>query len=162
MEIALMFYCKKEGRSMNRQDWLLLVVAQGDAKPLQAVQLQKSLYLIQRNLGNERLHTDTYYEFINYDYGPFCLGIYQDAEKLRDLGLIEIRREPYSSVKYYSATSAGKAKAQELLPELDQTSRSFVQRLIAWILSLNFVQLITAIYAAYPETKENSVFKGAL
>jgi uncharacterized protein YwgA len=77
---------------MTPKDWTLLVIAAADPKPLQPVQLQKSLFLLGRNLSPEQLQVKEFYDFQPYDYGPFCSDIYSNAEKLSDEGLIRIDR----------------------------------------------------------------------
>ncbi|MEO6022952.1 MAG: hypothetical protein ABIP64_07525, partial [Burkholderiales bacterium] len=77
---------------MEARDWTLLVLAK--AGELQPVQLQKSLFLLGRNLNEHQLATGNFYNFEAYDYGPFSSGIYADAEMLEQGKLIIIKRPP--------------------------------------------------------------------
>ena len=62
---------------MTRQDWLLLVLAAADGKPLSPLQLQKSLFLVGYDLA--RLVGSDFYTFRPFDYGPFDAAVYRDA-----------------------------------------------------------------------------------
>ncbi len=48
---------------MMRKDWTLLTIVAADEHPLQPVQLQKSLFLISRNLPHYLLGSDQFYSF---------------------------------------------------------------------------------------------------
>lgn len=131
----------------------------GDSARLQPVHLQKTLFLLGRNLSSQDLLVSPYYRFDAYDYGPFCADIYRDAEDLEALGLVSITRPPVSRYKLYSATASGQQRAQELHGLLSSKARSYLTKLTALVPKLSFEQLVAAVYAAYPEMKANSVFK---
>ena len=63
---------------MTPKDWTLLVLASAGG-PLSPVQLQKTLFLIDRNLSRAQRGVTRFYNFRAYDYGPFDSAIYTDA-----------------------------------------------------------------------------------
>ncbi len=71
---------------MDREDFLLIVVAAGGVPPLTPVQLQKSLFLINENLRGEI--PGPFYKFDPYHYGPFDANVYVDADALEPRGLL--------------------------------------------------------------------------
>jgi hypothetical protein len=42
----------------------------------------------------------------------------------------------------------------------DPTAARYLENVVDWVTSLNFSQLVRAIYAKYPRYKVNSVFSG--
>lgn len=144
---------------MNAKDWTLLVIAARKGKSLQPVQLQKSLFLLGRNLSHRHLRVKTFYQFEPYDYGPFCSQIYSDAESLCFEGLVHIDCPPNLSYRFYSATEEGIVKANELKKILSPETKDYLEKIVEWTSSLSFNDLVSAIYQAYPEMKENSIFR---
>ncbi len=142
------------------KDWMLLIIAEAGALPVQPVQLQKSLFLIGRNLEKTDLATDNFYSFQAYDYGPFCGAVYDDAEILETERLIEIQRPPTTRYKLYSITPTGTTRADELRRKLSERALDYLSNVVKFTQSVSFNELVSAIYKAYPEMRENSVFKG--
>jgi uncharacterized phage-associated protein len=143
---------------MTPKDWTLLVIASARGKPLSPVQLQKTLFLIGKNVTAEKRHSRKFYRFLAYDYGPFDRTIYDDADELRNEGLILIHPET-GSFRNYIALPAGIQRAETLRAELDPNIREYLDGVVAWARSLSFNDLIRSIYRRYPETKVNSVFR---
>jgi uncharacterized protein YwgA len=143
---------------MTPKDWTLLVIASRKGKPLQPVQLQKSLFLLERNLSLAQLKVESFYQFERYDYGPFCSKIYSDAETLCIEGLVHIDRLPIS-YHLYSATEEGITAAKKIIETLSPEIRDYLEKVVEWTSSLSFNDLVSAIYQAYPEMKENSIFR---
>lgn len=144
---------------MTPREWTLLVIAAAKVRPLQPVQLQKALFLLSRNLSKEQLKTDKFYDFAAFDYGPFSSDVYQDAENLERDGLVHVTRPPVSRYKLYQITDDGLARANELSGELQEPTRKYFEDIVHFTQRLSFNQLVSAIYKAYPEMRENSVFK---
>jgi hypothetical protein len=144
---------------MTRKDLTLLAIAFAAHKPLQPVQLQKSVFLICQNLSAPQLGIDRLYEFEPYDYGPFCSEVYRDADKLESEGLVTITRPPESDFKLYRATGDGVERAQELGRPLSPEVRDYVKKAVGFTQGLSFNQLVSAIYRAYPNMRLNSVFQ---
>ena len=145
---------------LSRANWALLVIAESGDRPLEPVQLQKSLFLLGRNMSGKQLHTAAFYCFSAYDYGPFCADVYFDAENLETAGLVEITRPEQARFRRFKATSNGRKVAEKLRDGLEPTARDYLQRVVAFTTSVDFNTLVSAIYKAYPEMKANSVFDG--
>jgi hypothetical protein len=144
---------------LTPRDWTLLVINAAKQGSLEPVQLQKALFLVSRNVNPSQLLAERFYDFSAYDYGPFCGEIYTDAEALERDGLVLIQRPPITRYKLFSITEAGQRRAEELRAKIPERTLDYVERVVAWTRGLTFNQLVSAIYKAYPEMKENSVFQ---
>ncbi|MBI4506702.1 MAG: hypothetical protein HY691_14300 [Chloroflexi bacterium] len=142
--------------SLERKDWALLAIAAAKGEPVSPVQLQKSLFLLGRELGN--LVGEEFYEFEPYNYGPFAIAVYQDAEELAEEALITITRPPHSRYNKYRATAAGLEEAARIRDQAPARAAAYLDKAVAWARRLSFSELVQAIYAKYPETRVNSVF----
>ncbi len=144
---------------MNRKDWTLLVLASAGGAPVSPVQLQKALFLIERNLTPAQRGGGSFYKFRAYDYGPFDSAVYTDAEILDSAGLAKITN-PHQPFRAYSATEAGIFEATHLRHSLGAEAVDYLDRVVKWVRSLSFNDLVQAIYAQYPKMRANSVFRG--
>ncbi len=140
---------------MERMDWLLITIGASGARGLTPVRLQKSLFLVAQTLS--RKERSRFYQFIPYNYGPFCVDIYRDADSLAQSGLVEIRRASRRWPDYY-LTPQGQRRADELRARSPQKRLEYIDRVVEAVLSLSFPELVKAIYEAYPQFKKNSVF----
>ena len=142
---------------MTRQEWLLLALVSAE-HGMTPVQVQKTMFLL-RMEAPTRLQDD-FYNFEPYDYGPFTSDIYTDLEVLSGDGLVTIDRFSAAPRRIYSATPAGAQRSLALRQRLDSDMAAYMDRLVAWVKSKSFTGLLNAIYAKYPEYRENSVFVG--
>ena len=142
---------------MNRQDWLLLVLASTE-KALTPVQLQKSLFLLEKTLSDNLIGED-YYQFEPYDYGPFDSSVYQDAEVLADEQLTAIVPSITGRWQEYSIRPEALDRVSEIKKDLPEDVQTYVRNLVNWTQSKSFSQLVRFIYEHYPEYKANSVFQ---
>jgi uncharacterized protein len=138
---------------MNRKDWLIVALGAAGSRGLTPVRLQKSLFLVSEGVGKG----DTGYEFTPYNYGPFCLDIYKDAEALEREGIVEIRREGRRWPEYF-LTREGQVLQGRVQKKLGARA-AYVHKVVEWTLGLTFPQLVRAIYSRYPRFRENSVFQ---
>lgn len=145
---------------MTPSDWLLLAVDLADPKPVQPVQLQKILFLLDRKLRPEQKQVDRIYAFAPYDYGPFDSKVYTDAEALAANGLIAISQPMGQTFKVYRVSDSGRECARDIARRIDAPVLTFAESVVKWAQGLTFNQLVSAIYRDYPEMKEHSVFKG--
>jgi hypothetical protein len=144
---------------MKPQQWTLLAICAAKEKGLSPVQLQKSLFLLERRLPKDELG-ESFYEFTPYNYGPFDVKIYQDAEALEEFGWIAITQPAEHRWKSYQATSSGLELATKLRAKVSSRAGAYLDEVVTWVLGLSFRDLVRAIYAAYPEYRANSVFQG--
>lgn len=138
--------------AFSRRDWPLLVLLFA-GKPLYPVHLQKILFLLGKALpeGDQK----AFYGFRHYDYGPFSSAIYEDLEVAEQNGYVEIQQ---GRVRTYALTPEGTDRAQAVLPLAAPATRAHLEDLCTWASGLTFSQIVKAVYARYPETRQNSVF----
>ena len=60
----------------------------------------------------------------------------------------------------YTPTPAGLAYAAEVRVIAPIRAVTFLDKIVQWAQGLSFSALVRAIYATYPEYRENSVFQG--
>jgi len=143
---------------LSRSEWTLLTIASAEGRPLTPVQLQKSLFLLGRELP-AAVGPD-FYQFEPYDYGPFDATIYRDAEALAEQGLIDIQPAPHARYNQYRATLQGLEQATALKRRAPVQAVTYLSTIVEWARSLTFPELVRAIYARYPEYRSRSVFSG--
>jgi hypothetical protein len=142
-----------------RQDWVLVAIAAAEGQPVAPVQLQKSLFLLGKELPEE-VGAD-FFKFRPYHYGPFSTAVYQDAERLEAAGLVRIdREEPGRSWALYMATPAGLTEAARVGMTKPSRATQYLRSAVVWARGLTFTELVSAIYRRYPEQRANSVFSG--
>jgi len=140
---------------MTKKDWVLLLINFAGEKGLSPLKLQKSVFLLSKNL-HEDLSKD-FYNFIPYNYGPFSKEIYTDIDILDSEGLIKILEFKDRKWPEYHITSKGVKKSEKLILHLDDKTKKYLEKLVNWVNSLSFLELIHIIYSNYPEYKANSV-----
>ena len=101
----------------------------------------------------------SHFHFIPHHYGPFDRGIYELLENLSAKGLVEIIRTPALRWQSYRATQAGQEAGERILEQLSSDVSAYITKLSAFVRSISFAELISAVYSAYPEMKVNSVFQ---
>ena len=143
---------------MENKDWTLLAIAAAGTRGLTPVHLQKSLFLLSRNLDRSQLSmASPLYDFQPYDYGPFDSAVYRDAEALATAGLVLIA-DSYKP-RTYLATEAGIGCAAELRHRAGAPAVRYLDEVVRWVLSQRFGELVRAIYENYPEMRQRSVFR---
>jgi hypothetical protein len=145
---------------MKPRDWTLLTLAMAKGRNLQPVQLQKALFLLSRELTPVELGTSDFYNFDAYDYGPFSANIYSDAETLESEGLVEISRPPAVRFRLFKATSQGIAESSRLIDSLPESARDYLGRVVPWVETHSFNEIVRYVYQKFPEMRANSVFRG--
>jgi hypothetical protein len=124
---------------MERKDWTLLALAAAKGEPLSPVQLQKSLFLLgkvhARRVGRR------FYTFQPYH------------------GLAVVTMAPHGRWSEYRASAEGVARSKAVRAEAPNAAVEYLERAVEWCRSLSFQQLVRAIYAKYPEFRQNSVFR---
>lgn len=140
--------------TIKRADLLLKIIAAAEGEPLTPAQLQKVAFLVAKKFPDDV--PANYYRFQKYDYGPFCVDIYRDAESLERDGLVLITINQGGGWQEYSASY--QAGAYEFDAISDRISR-YIKETVTWARSISFQELVRSIFIDYPEYRENSVFQ---
>ena len=140
-------------QNASRELIMIATVAAAGEAGLDRVQLQKSLFLVGEECNSE-LPAD-FYQFHPYMYGPFAQEVYADIERLSDGPLIETfpgdDGRPF--YRLVSSNAAG-------LFNLSEDLKLGIGRVVEWVRSMPFDELVRAIYYLYPDQRENSVYQG--
>jgi hypothetical protein len=147
-----------EDATMNREEWVVLALDCAGNQALTPAQLQKSLFLLGKEIP-ESLGTQDFYNFSPYNYGPFCKQIYDDAESLAVRGITVILREPGVQYLQYALTAAGQETARKLRNQADPRAVAYLEQVVNWARKRSFSELVRSIYQKYPEFRQNSVFQ---
>jgi uncharacterized protein len=141
---------------MIRSEYVLAALAgAGEHASFTPAQLQKFFFLLDREAAH--LLEGPYFNFQPYDYGPFDRMVYEEVGQLSRAGEAAITAGPY--FRDYRLTAEGLAKGSEIYGALDEAAREYIQSAAKWVRSINFQQLVSAIYAKYPDMKVNSIFR---
>lgn len=143
--------------TISREEVVLAALAPAGGAPHTPVQVQKLLFLLDRNAASS--FGGPKFNFQPYHYGPFDRAVYLTLEGLAQKGLVEITQNA-GNWRDYRLTSEGQARAGQVLTGLDERTRSYIERISSFVRSLSFTDLVSAIYKAYPEMRERSVFQG--
>lgn len=146
-----------ETTTLLKKDWTLLAIALAAGQPLSPVQLQKSVFLFGELLPEEVL-PDDFYEFVAYNYGPFCPEIYRDAETLAEEGLVQISSVAGHGYSQYAATPEGITEGELLRGLLPPRVTEHAKTIVEWVRAQTFKGLVSEIYRRYPRYRANSVF----
>jgi hypothetical protein len=144
---------------MNRRDLLLAVLASAEGRSYTPAQIQKAMFLLSRQMP-QLVEDGPAFEFKPYDFGPFDLGVYQEADVLRRDGQAVIAPSGFGNWNTYAASGDGVERGKRLLDGLPQHQRDFVGKVSDWVRAQTFNSLVKSIYDAYPDMKVNSIFRG--
>jgi hypothetical protein len=135
-----------------------MALAHRNGLAMTPAQIQKAMFLM--SVEAQQLVGPGFYDFIPYNYGPFDAGVYHDLDGMADNGLVTSTHFPGRSWKLYAVTPAGLAEAARSKREANEQGVSYLEKVVDWVSSMSFPQLVRAIYAKYPQYKANSVFTG--
>ena len=141
---------------MRRQDVVLAAMAPSEGKPYSPVQIQKLLFLVDREA---ELDGGPHFNFEPYSYGPFDKAVYVELENLDAKALVTVSHGGWN--RTFALTPKGQARGKKVLKSLSPEISDYIRRASDFVLKLSFAKLVSAIYKAYPEMKENSVFREA-
>lgn len=130
-------------------------MAPANGAPFTPVQLQKLLFLIDRELSAEL--GGPFFDFRAYDYGPFDRRVYDILETMQAETLVEIE---HSNLRKYRATQKGQRIGEEAISRVPDWLGDAIRTYSSWVRQLSFAALVSAIYKKYPDMKVNSVFQG--
>lgn len=142
---------------ITKSDLILIALAAGEKFEHTPVQIQKLLFLIDKNVG-DRIGGPLF-EFKPYDYGPFDSSIYDLLRQFEAEGLV-FPSPTLRGWNKHSLTDAGLKKANELSAKIDKHVLDYISQVSKYVRTVSFVDLVSAVYKAYPEMKVNSVFRG--
>ena len=141
---------------MTQRDIVLAALAPAEGKPHSPVQVQKLLFLLDREAAE--LVGGPHFKFGPYNYGPFDKDVYSALEELdADELLVTIRSDGWK--RSYALTPAGQQEGEALFGTLTEQAQEYIRRASDFVRALNFSQLVSAIYKAYPDMRENSVIR---
>lgn len=142
----------------SREEIVLAALTPAEGVPHTPVQVQKLLFLVDRNLAS--LIGGPKFKFEPYHYGPFDQAVYSTLQDLARQGLVEITQSNEGNWREYRLTPEGRSRGADVLAALDERARDYIQRASQFVRRLSFTELVSAIYKAYPEMRERSVFQG--
>ncbi|MFL6603181.1 MAG: hypothetical protein ACJ8R9_17885 [Steroidobacteraceae bacterium] len=142
--------------NMDRRDFALAALSGAKRGSFSPVQLQKLLFLLDRNIA-VRVGSSGF-DFQPYHYGPFDQRVYVTLEELKREGLAEISDEA-GSHRTYRLTAAGQASGERLSAAFGQDGIKYIEEVCDFVRAQSFASLVSSIYRAYPEMKVNSVFQ---
>lgn len=142
---------------MDKQELLLIALGAGGKHEHTPVQVQKLLFLIDKNVG-ARIG-GAVFDFVPYDYGPFDASVYEILRELEEGGYVS-SCETSRGWKRHALTDKGVSEAERLTQGVDPVVIDYIKRVSEFVRKLSFSDLVSAIYKAYPEMKANSVFRG--
>lgn len=141
---------------MNKREILLAALATGGKHSYTPVQIQKLLFLIEKNVAASI--GGPFYDFQPYDYGPFDASVYSEVRALvRDGDASE--EVTGANWKCHTLTDQGVEKGAQLLAQLPENAADYLRRAGEFVRGLSFSELVSSIYKAYPDMKANSVFR---
>jgi hypothetical protein len=141
---------------MDKRDLLLAALSAGGMSEHTPVQVQKLVFLIERNLPAEI--KGPVFDFKPYDYGPFDSSIYDVLRELESRGLA-VSALTGRGWKKYQLTEPGLKEGEKVLASLPKRAADYIRNVSSFVRSLGFAELVSSIYKAYPEMKANSVFR---
>jgi hypothetical protein len=145
---------------LSREELILATLATEGREFFKPYQTQRLFFLIDRRLG-DRLG-GSLFDFQAGDYGPFDAAVDAELRKLQRTGYIEIREnrgEGITATHEYRVTPRGLARGQVIWEFLeDRSLADGLATLARFVRPLGFVELVAAVFKAYPEMRENAIF----
>lgn len=141
---------------MNRSDFVLAAMAPAGNGGFSRVQMQKALFLLERNIPD--LIDGPHFDFKPHFYGPFDPDVYRALEALARCDYLAIA--PGQPSPMYSLTPSGLERGRSELEKLDQSAQKYFRTVVDFVRTVTFQQLVSSIYDAYPEMAESSLMPG--
>lgn len=111
------------------------------------VQIQKMLFLIDREIPH--LVDGPHFRFVPYRFGPFDKAVYEVLGALSAKGLVHTDETgPYPN---FVLTATGFEQGSEVLRTVPAVAATYMAAVAAWVRALTFRQLLSSIYAHYPD-----------
>jgi len=142
---------------MNRRDFTLAALSGAKGQTLTPVQLQKLLFLLDRNITQHVGPSG--FDFQPYHYGPFDQKVYATLDGLEREGLAQILETGSASRRIYALTEAGQRAGEQIAARFGARVSEYIDAVCNFVLTQSFASLVSSVYKAYPEMKVNSVFQ---
>jgi uncharacterized protein len=142
---------------MDKKNLILVAISLAEDGYLSPAQIQKSMFLLGKKIPS--VIEEDFYKFVPYNYGPFCREIYDDIDELENQGLVKFIRPLGQKWHDYSITKQGRDCIEGIGKSGDKKDINYFSKLISWVKSVSFKELLMAIYREYPEYKEKSIFQ---
>ena len=143
---------------MTKRQIVLAAMAPADGDPHSPVQMQKLLFLLDREAAKLiNGPNGPRFKFEPYHYGPFDRDIYKVLEKLDADGLVTVRSDGWK--RMYALTPKGQKQGDGLFDKLSKPARQYIQDSSSFVRKLDFMQLVSSIYQKYPDMRVNSVLR---
>lgn len=141
---------------MTRIEAVLAAMSSARTRPFLPVQIQKLFFILDQNIAEQI--GGPHFDYKPHDYGPFDKSVYRNLEELADENLVEITHSNNDGLTTYRLTPEGNDEGEELLQNLPEDVQQYICDVVDWLLSHSFSQIVSAIYAKYPDMAANSVF----
>jgi uncharacterized protein YwgA len=143
---------------MDKQSIILAALAPAKRDAHTVTQLQKLLFLLDKNIPE---YIDgPLFHFEPFLYGPYDEEIFRIIEKLSQQELVEIDIDEVGKIwRTYRLTKQGQIKGEEIFNSLEQVPRKYIEDVSDFVHKVSFGELIAAIYNEYPDMKVNAVFQ---
>ena len=141
--------------SITKRDVILASMAPSNGRPYTPVQIQKLLFI---NDNEANIAGGPHFAFEPYSYGPFDKDVYNELEAMQLDGLATVARN--GSTRMFALTPVGQARGLNILDSLPKQTSRYLKDVSAFVLRLDFAELVSAVYRKYPEMRVNSVFRG--
>src|SRR5665811_1392489 len=87
-----------------------------------------------------------FFSFKAYDYGPFDQKVYQVIEDQEREGKAQIDLTAGGGRSRYAATVSGFQEGKDILAQMGNSERAYIEKASAWVRKLSFPELVSAIY----------------
>ena len=130
-------------------------MAPSKGRPHSPVQIQKLMFLVEQEAPV--VSEGDHFDFQPYDYGPFDKDVYRVLDDMAAEGFVTIDRGGY--VRTFALTPLGYVRGNELFEQLETATQNYLRAASTFVLKQGFYSLVSAIYKAYPDMRENSVLR---
>lgn len=141
---------------MDRRGLVLAAMSPARTAPFTPVQVQKMFFLLDdratKGIGGP------YFAFEPHHYGPFDKEVYDELEDLANEGLVEVLDIGRAGVRTYRLTEQGYDIGKGVISGLGDSVQEYMGEVASYVRELTFSELVSAIYAEYPEMRQNSIF----
>lgn len=142
---------------MTRSDYVLAILASGRGEPLSPVQVQKLFFILDQRLG-ARLG-GPHFRFEPYHYGPFDPAVYREIDALARAGYAEVAGEGQFTLRRYRVTPEGLILGKSFFAGFALELQEYIDRIVEFVRTKSFQDLVSAIYKEWPEMRARSVFR---